>query len=104
MGVIIQDALGQIQKRNHSILFSAKIFSVSGYVLPENGETLICSLNKVIIIHIIIVSHHPPVSAFAINIPTDNPAITVQGHCGQRTTFASTGVIKVTQVGFQSVN
>lgn len=44
------------------------------------------------------VSHHPPVSAFAIKMPAQKPIITVQGHCGQRTVF-SAGAVKVTQVG-----
>ncbi|KAI8929901.1 hypothetical protein BC831DRAFT_547211 [Entophlyctis helioformis] len=48
------------------------------------------------------VSHHPPVSAFHVQIPSvpvaGKPLITVQGHCGQKTVFA-TSTIKVTQVG-----
>jgi len=45
------------------------------------------------------VSHHPPVTAFAIHMPSEKPKISVQGHCNQRTVFTSSGTIKVTQYG-----
>ncbi|KAI8901138.1 hypothetical protein BC833DRAFT_579111 [Globomyces pollinis-pini] len=47
------------------------------------------------------VSHHPPISAFKVQIPSkripSKPFITVYGHNGQQTVFAS--AVKVTQVG-----
>ncbi|KAI8910275.1 hypothetical protein EDD86DRAFT_225708 [Gorgonomyces haynaldii] len=48
------------------------------------------------------VSHHPPISAFAIKMPAQKdpkkPSLLMQGQCGQKTTFSS-GAIKVVQVG-----
>lgn len=47
------------------------------------------------------VSHHPPVSAFVVQMPSSgsgSPSIIVQGHCGQKTTFNTTQII-VKQVG-----
>lgn len=65
------------------------------------------------------VSHHPPVSAFCVQLPasTDKdketegpkanakggPRVTVQGHCGQRTTFNTTAIV-VKQVGRVKIN
>lgn len=48
------------------------------------------------------VSHHPPVTAFALRMPSkpapNAPSLLLQGHCGQRTTFSS-GTIRVVQSG-----
>jgi oxysterol-binding protein-related protein 9/10/11 len=59
-------------------------------------------LLNLVILHEFTVSHHPPISAFFIQIPSipvpNSPVITVQGHCGQKTVF-STSTIKVTQIG-----
>ena len=52
-------------------------------------------------------SHHPPVSAFCVQLPSSptlgSPSVTVQGHCGQRTTFNTTAII-VKQVGRVKIN
>ena len=49
------------------------------------------------------VSHHPPVSAFCVQLPAvrvpGKPFVTVQGHCGQRTAMSKTGYLTVKQIG-----
>jgi hypothetical protein len=76
---------------------------------PILGETFNCTWNDInqkgwgeASIAVEQVSHHPPVSAFCVQIPSKKvvgkPFIQVQGHCGQRTVFSTTA-ITVTQVG-----
>jgi hypothetical protein len=42
------------------------------------------------------VSHHPPVTAFAVRVPQERipgkPMVTLEGHCGQRTTFVTSSI------------
>jgi hypothetical protein len=49
------------------------------------------------------VSHHPPVSAFCVQLPATRvpgkPFVIAQGHCGQRTSMTKTGYLTVKQIG-----